>query len=41
LEKPILILTHEKDDCAKLVIEQLERMDTDFIRFNTERFTRT
>lgn len=38
MEKPILILTHEKDDCAKLVIEQLERMDTDFIRFNTERF---
>ncbi len=38
MDNTILILTHERDDCAKLVIQQLERMRTDFMRFNTERF---
>ncbi len=36
--KPILILTHAKDDCASLVAEKLRKMTIPFVRFNTEEF---
>lgn len=39
--KTILILTHAKDDCAELVIQQLTSENRSFVRFNTEEFQKT
>ena len=36
--KKILILTHARDDCADLVTSHLDRLNAEYIRFNTEEF---
>jgi glutathione synthase/RimK-type ligase-like ATP-grasp enzyme len=37
-KKEILVLTHAKDDCAALVIEDMRRRGTQLVRFDTETF---
>ncbi len=39
--KPILVLTHGRDDCADLVLAHFKKRQNPVIRFNTEEFQRS
>ena len=39
--KKVLVLTHGKDDCAPMVMDHIQKMSGECIRFNTEEFHKT